>query len=185
MIVTILAFVSVFFGIVFLILGFILNHRYNNFQEICTQIVKGKVIMYPKLEYVIDTYLDNRLEYFPTIEYEVNNIKYTQKLKYKTVMTIPSFPSDKDKFIDEFDIYGTHLTVYRTIGFNLNSLKEKLPVGSEIDVYYNPTNPKMSYVLRYIKDTPFISLLFICAAIFIVFGMMVPMFFILLTAGNI
>lgn len=30
-----------------------------------------------------------------------------------------------------------------------NPLVELYPVGSEIDVYYNPDNPKLAYVLRY------------------------------------
>lgn len=30
-----------------------------------------------------------------------------------------------------------------------NPLVELYPIGSEIDVYYNPDNPKLAYVLRY------------------------------------
>ena len=42
-----------------------------------------------------------------------------------------------------------------------------IPVGTELDVFYNPQNPDKSYVMRFVKN-PAVKVLFFIGLLFIV-----------------
>ena len=113
--------------------------RKNN----CTGVVKGKVKRY--------TFWSNEGIFFPIAEYEVNNTKYTQRLRYTSIV-FKSKPLNAIQAEVVTDVSDTVLRVYRNTLISFNPMKESFPIGSEIDVYFNPKNPKKSYVLRYAKN---------------------------------
>ena len=49
----------------------------------------------------------------------------------------------------------------------LSALKEHFPVGTELDVFYNPQNPGKGYVMRYVKN-PAVKVLFIIGLAFVI-----------------
>lgn len=109
----------------------------------CTSIVKGKVKRY--------TFWSNNGVAFPIVEYTVNGANYTQQLRYSYVKST-SKPLNSVKTEIASDINDAMLKINKNSWVGSYPLEEKFPIGSEIDVYYNPNNPKQSFVLRYAKS---------------------------------
>ena len=142
-------------GIIFLILTFIFNNRDKNILKRANQITIGKVTNY--------TLLGNKGIYFPIVQYTVNDIIYNQRLKYSWIITKSSSfkninPEIENNFLD------TKLVISRNTHISRNVLQDKFPIGSELAVYYNPNNPKESYVLRFSKNP--------CIKIFLIIGIL-------------
>ena len=142
-------------GITFLVLTLIFKNRDKNILERSTQVVVGKVVKY--------TLVGNKGIYYPVVEYIVNNIHYYQRLKYSFIITKSSSfkninPEIENNFLD------TKLVINRNTHISRNMLKDKFPIGSELAVYYNPNNPKESYVLRFSKNP--------CIKIFLIIGIL-------------
>ena len=143
-------------GIFFLVLALIFKNRDKNILERSTQVVIGKVVKY--------TLVGNKGIYYPVVEYIVNNIHYYQRLKYSFIITKSSSfkninPEIENSFLD------TKLVIRRNIHFSRNVLQDKFPIGTELAVYYNPSNPKESYVLRFTKN-PCIKIFLITSILF-------------------
>ncbi|MDV4152281.1 hypothetical protein R0131_15755 [Clostridium sp. AL.422] len=156
---TSILFFLIFFieGIIFLILTLFFKNRDKNILERANQIVIGKVTKY--------TLLGNKGVYYPIVEYIVNDVTYNQRLKYSWIITKSSSfkninPEIENNFLD------TNLVISKNAHVSRNILIDKFPIGSELAVYYNPSNPKESYVLRFTKN-PCIKIFLIVSILFI------------------
>ena len=130
-------------GLIFLFLSLIFNIKDKKIVKQCTNTTKGKVIKY--------TLWNNNGVYFPIVEYIVNNVKYTQRLKYGYIIKkSSSFNKINTKI--ENDIENDNLIITNNTHISTNALEKHFPVGSELDVYYNPEKPKKSYVMRFVKN---------------------------------
>ena len=67
----------------------------------------------------------------------------------------------------ENDVQEKNLIINSNIHISTNVLKEHFPIGTELDVFYNPQNPDKSYVMRFVKN-PAIKVLFFIGLLFIV-----------------
>ncbi len=67
----------------------------------------------------------------------------------------------------ENDVKEGNLVINSNVHISTNPLKEHFPVGTELDVFYNPQNPDKSYVMRFVKN-PAIKVLFFIGLLFIV-----------------
>ena len=65
------------------------------------------------------------------------------------------------------DVKEDNLVINSNAHISTNALKEHFPVGTELDVFYNPQNPNKSYVMRFVKS-PAIKVLFYTGLLFIV-----------------
>lgn len=145
-------------GLVFLLLALIFKNRDTNILKRCTQVAKGKVAKY--------TLWSNNGVYFPIVEYIVNNITYNQRLRYSFVISKSSSFKNVNSEV-EINFSDTNLVISKNAHISTNVLKDKFPIGTELDVYYNPSNPKESYVLRFLKS-PCIKIFLIVSILFIV-----------------
>lgn len=144
-------------GLILLILSLIFKNKDKRMFEKCTLSTKGKVIKY--------TLWSNNGIHFPIVEYVINDIKYNQSLKYGWIINkSSSFNGVKTEV--ENDILGENLVINSNTYISTNVLKEHFPVGTELDVFYNPENPAKSYVARFVKN-PAIKVLFLLGLFFI------------------
>lgn len=149
-------FISV--GLIFLILSIIFRNKDKKMVEQCNQKTKGKVIKY--------TLWNNNGVHFPIVEYIVNNAKYNQKLKYGWIIN-KSSSFNKVKTKVENNVKEENLVMNSNTHIYTNVLEEHFPVGTELDVFYNPQNPHKSYVMRFVKN-PIVKVLFFTGLLFII-----------------
>lgn len=115
--------------------------REKNRENRCTSRTKGKVIKY---------YYNSGVN-LPVVEYIVDNIRYKGKFKYSLILTISS-PFKKGTKI-ESNIFDPNLKISRNSIISFDTLlREHFPIGTELDVYYDPYNPKLNYVVRFTKN---------------------------------
>ena len=145
-------------GLILLLISLMFIYKDSATIKRCNEVVKGKVIKY--------TLWGNNGVYFPIVEYAVNNISYTQRLKYGWIVSKSSSLNNVKSEVNN-NAEDTNLNISRNAHISTNPLKDKFPVGTELDVYYNPENPKESYVLRFVKS-PMIRILLITAIMFII-----------------
>lgn len=147
-------------GLIMLILSVIFKNKDKKTVEQCTVTTKGRVIKY--------TLWNNNGVHFPIIEYVVNGVKYNQRLKYGWVVK-KSSSFNKVRTEVESDVKDGNLVIKSNAHISTNALKEHFPVGTELDVFYNPRNPAKSYVMRFVKNPAakvffFIGLAFVVLA---------------------
>ncbi|WP_426348498.1 DUF3592 domain-containing protein [Alloiococcus sp. CFN-8] len=155
-----LLFFIIFFvvGLILLLISLIFKYKDSTTIKSCNKAVKGKVVKY--------TTWNNNGVSFPIVEYVVNNVSYTQRLKYGWIYSKSSSLKNVNTDINN-NVEDTNLRISRNAHIATNPLMDKFPIGSELDVYYNPENPKKSYVLRFVKS-PMIKILLLTAVIFII-----------------
>ena len=145
-------------GLILLIVSLILKNKDKKMAEQCTMMTKGWVIKY--------TLWNNNGVHFPIVEYVVNDTKYNQRLKYGWVVK-KSSSFNKIRTEVENDVKDGNLVIKSNAHISTNALKEHFPVGTELDVFYNPQNPGKSYVMRYVKN-PAVKVLFIIGLAFVI-----------------
>lgn len=99
----------------------------------------------------------------PVVEYEVNGKNYKTALRYSVVITTSStFKPIKSKV--KGDILDTKLRIRNNSAAYINmTMQEAFPLGSYMNVYYNPDKPKESFVERFAPS--YIGLVFMFASI--------------------
>ena len=150
--------IFILIGLIFLILSLIFKNKDKKMVKQCTLTTKGKVIKY--------TLWNNNGVHFPIVEYIVNDTKYNQRLKYGWIVN-KSSSFNKIKTEVENDVKEGNLVINSNAHISTDALKEHLPVGTELDVFYNPQNPDKSYVMRFVKN-PAVKVLFFIGLSFIV-----------------
>lgn len=145
-------------GLILLIVSLILKNKDKKMTGQCTMTTKGWVIKY--------TLWNNNGVHFPIVEYIVNDTKYNQRLKYGWVVK-KSSSFNKIRTEVENDVKDGNLVIKSNAHISTNVLKEHFPVGTELDVFYNPQNPGKSYVMRYVKN-PAVKVLFIIGLAFVI-----------------
>ena len=150
--------IFILIGLILLILSLIFKNKDKKMVEQCTLTTKGKVIKY--------TLWNNNGVHFPIVEYIVNDTKYNQRLKYGWIVN-KSSSFNKIKTEVENDVKEGNLVINSNAHISTDALKEHFPVGTELDVFYNPQNPDKSYVMRFVKN-PAVKVLFFIGLSFIV-----------------
>ena len=150
--------IFILIGLIYLILSLIFKNKDKKMVKQCTLTTKGKVIKY--------TLWNNNGVHFPIVEYIVNDTKYNQRLKYGWIVN-KSSSFNKIKTEVENDVKEGNLVINSNAHISTDALKEHFPVGTELDVFYNPQNPDKSYVMRFVKN-PAVKVLFFIGLSFIV-----------------
>lgn len=145
-------------GLILLIVSIILKNKDKKMTRQCTMTTKWWVIKY--------TLWNNNGVHFPIVKYIVNDTEYNQRLKYGWVVK-KSSSFNKIRTEVENDVKDGNLVIKSNANISTNALKEHFPVGTELDVFYNPQNPGKSYVMRYVKN-PAVKVLFIIGLAFVI-----------------
>lgn len=167
------------FGIGTLIVWYFFSPKKKQMKKKCTMKITGKIISYSNVLYGGIS--------LPVVSYAVNNVVYKvvgPKFKSYVVKTI-SNPFNKVESSIESNLTTREelpqtlkMTIRRNglVSFTKSPLQDLYPVGSDVDVYYNPSNPKMSYVQRYVKPLRFvdaflfIGIILVALSLFFFFG---------------
>lgn len=120
----------------------ILLFRYLYLKELnrkkrSTESIKGSVVGY---RYYTDAIA-------PIVEYVVNEKAFRRSLEYEWVTTV-SFPWKSSKATSSPDLLAKRLVLYTNSSVPYTA-KDFFPLGSTLTVWYNPDNPKESYVERF------------------------------------
>lgn len=118
-------------------------------EKRCTKEVEGIVSKYT----FANKGPENSGVHLPVISYYVNSKEYNVVgPEYRRIkVTQFSSPTNNNTMMYKED--GQNLTIRRSsnaiIGISKNPCQEMYPLNSHIKVYYDPNNPKLSYVKRY------------------------------------
>ncbi len=171
------------FWIIFMLTGAVVMfmvglvfRRNTNLEKKCTTCVVGEIIRYSMVAY-------NGI-HLPVVKYAVVGKEYTvvgPKTEYvvkSTVSTPFSENSEKTNFddLDEDEKLpnNLHMKQSRNSMFgteNHTSFWNRYPIGKMVEVYYNPSKPKMAYVERspYGKMTMIIEMIAFASSFLMVF----------------
>lgn len=134
-------------SLTFFVIGLYLYKKENKIKLNASTKTTGIVSKY-KYSYIIK-------EIVIVVTYEVDDTKY------KNILTYSQLPIqshlEKKKTTEQNNINNDHLS---------DDAKKVYSVGSEINVYYDPNNPKISYIERYIPSR--FPLLFIFISILMI-----------------
>jgi len=148
--------IKVIFGIllslgalVLFVLAFKLYYKYLIQEKRCTAKTKGRIKKYT----LASRGGEDSGVHLPIVFYNVNGKEYKvvgpEYRAYKIITK--TSPTSKNKM--EYQENGQILTIKREnnslITIRRNPIESLYPIDSEIDVFYDPSNPKLSYVLRY------------------------------------
>lgn len=148
--------------VLFLMLGIWLYLKDQRIKKKSINHVLGEVVNY--------SYSQSRA---PIVEYEVNGKRYKTALRYSVVITTSStFKPVKSKV--KGDILDTKLKIKNNSAASVNTImQEAFPLGSYMNVQYNPDKPKESFVERFAPS--YVGVIFMFASI-------IPLFSIVLIA---
>lgn len=159
-------------GLVILILGYIFYCYDKKKRKNCISMTHGQVIDYRFYHQAPE----------PIAEYEVAGIKYKKARKFRAVIQIGKGFSLKNLNPNSYDIYVDEKDVIHIktgVLFNMKrAARELYPLGSSINIFYNPDNPKQAYVERIPEGNSIIGILFMYVGLgFIVLGTIIFMIF--------
>lgn len=137
------------FALVLFILAFKLGWKYMIQEKRCTAKTTGTVVKYTFASRGSAVNL-------PVVQYEVAGKKYKvvgPEYKWYYTKTTSSLRNKATEQTYTTDIYAQnfHHSIKNNsmISFTKNPMAQLFPLFSQIDVYYDPDNPKLAYVLRY------------------------------------
>lgn len=139
-------------GLTLILLAFILFYKYLIQEKRCTSKTKGVIKKYTICSYGGT----NGGVHLPVVYYYINDKEYkVVGPKFRSYITITINTPITSNTNIEYKIDEKQRLIIKKhnnsiVSINKNPLEEIYPIGKEIDVYYDPNNPKLSYVLRYI-----------------------------------
>ncbi len=155
-------------SIVLLLLSYLIGYKYLVMEKKCTDKTKGIIKKYT----LASRGGENSGVHLPIVFYNVNGQDYkVVGPEYKSYITInKNVPFSKNEM--NYNINDQVLKINRTsnsfVTIYKNPIQELYPINSEIDVYYDPKNPKLSYVLRYCNKKWMFWLMFISGLIILI-----------------
>lgn len=158
---------------VLFVLAFKLFYKYIIQEKRCTSKVKGIIKKYT----LATRGGENSGIHLPIVYYNVDGKEYkVVGPEYKAYITISkNSPISKNKM--EHKENNQVLKINRTsntfIGIYKNPIEELYPINSKTDVYYDPNNPKLSYVLRYCNKKWTFYLTFCSALLILIIDLLI------------
>jgi hypothetical protein len=151
---------SIFFLTVFFIYSYI-SKRFARRKNLSTERVDGIVVGYAYAKQVIP----------PIVEYIVDGVAYKRQLEYRWTVVKSAPWMSRKAVADTPDLLDENLVISRnSIVSYTNVLEEAFPKGSIMTVWYNPQNPRESYVERFCnKDKLYKKLALLFLVLYIIF----------------
>jgi hypothetical protein len=128
-----------------ILLSYALFYKYLIQEKRCTEKVTGIVKRY-------SVYNQNGIS-LPIVYYTVNGKEYKvvgpdYKI-FKIISKSTPFSQNSVEYTEKNQVVTIKRTTNSFGGVYKNPIAQMYPINSEIDVYYDPENPKLAYVLRY------------------------------------
>lgn len=157
------------YTLIFAIVVWILTYRFDlkkiNLKKRCTQHVVGQVVRYSSIQYGGN--------HIPLVKYRVEGREYKvagPKFKWGRTKTVSTPFVDPHSAIESNlntredlpDVLKVTIHKNSMVSVTESPLLKLYPVGSSVDVYYNPKKPKDAYVQRPIGPSkPLMYLMFV------------------------
>ena len=140
---------------------FLISKRFARRKNLSTERVDGIVVGYAYAKQVIP----------PIVEYIVDGVAYKRQLEYRWTVVKSAPWMSRKAVADTPDLLGENLVISRnSIVSNTNVLEEAFPKGSIMTVWYNPQNPRESYVERFCnKDKLYKKLALLFLVLYIIY----------------
>ena len=136
-------------AVVLFVLTFTLYHKYLVQEKRCTQKIKGTVQRYTLFRYGGE----RSGTFLPVVFYHVDGKQYKvvgpEYRIYKEMVKTTPWSENNAQFTENdqpLTFKGSLNSVKSTY---IHPIRARFSIGSEVDVYYDPQNPKLAYVLRY------------------------------------
>lgn len=159
------------FGLIIIFVWYFLYFKKRNRITNCSEKIIGKITRYSLIKYndislpVVEYYVDNN-------KYEVVGPKFTavvkKYFKSPTNNIKSNISSNLNTREDLPKVLKLNVKENSFVNVRFSPLLDLYPIGSEVDVYYNPKKPKESYVQRFIKPSKIYYLLLILGIILII-----------------
>ncbi len=135
--------------LVLFVLAFKLFYKYLIQEKRCTSKVKGTIKKYT----LASRGGENSGVHLPIVFYNVNDKEYKvigpEYKAYKIITKSSPLNSNNLEYKEENQVLTINRTINSFVGVYKNPIESLYPIDSNVDVYYDPKNPKLSYVLRY------------------------------------
>lgn len=153
-------------AIVLLFISFMFFYKYLIQEKRCTSKVKGIIKKYT----LASRGSENSGIHLPIVYYNVDGKEYKvvgpEYKSYITKSTTNPINKNEMKYKEDNQVLKINRTSNSFVGIYKNPIEELYPINREIDVYYDPNNPKLSYVLRYC-DKKWTFYLTFCSALLV------------------
>lgn len=108
----------------------------------------------------------------PVVRYNISGTDYTVRRKYRWIITTSSnLPTKKNVYVNSGAYIDDKDCLHLRMGMvtDLNAVADGLwPIGSNMEVFYNPQNPKSAFAQRIPSKVSAIGLVFIWSGIGII-----------------
>lgn len=152
-------------GAVLMLLAFTTSYKYLIQEKRCTAKTSGTV-----RKYTLACHGGKgSCVHLPVVYYTVDGKEYkvvgpTYKMYVTTSRSSPVSKNTMD-YRENNQIFYVNKTSNSFVSIHGNPMAELYPINSQLDVYYDPKNPKLSYVLRYCNNKWIFWLMFISGII--------------------
>lgn len=147
------------------LIAFLGKHKYLLQEKKCTSRVKGIIRRYTMASYGGE----HAGVHLPVVFYTVNGREYKvvgpEYRIIKTATATAPVCRNNMQHNEENQVLTIQRTVNSFVGIYRNPIEIRYPCNSEIDVYYDPENPKLAYVLRYCNKKWEFWLMFLAGAV--------------------
>ncbi|MDD3222853.1 MAG: DUF3592 domain-containing protein [Clostridia bacterium] len=162
-------------GTVLIILSYVSGYRYLVQEKRCTAKVSGTI-----KKYTLGSRGGSSGIHLPVVYYVVDGVEYKRigpEYKGYVQITKKGFATQNSMNYEEKNqVFYIHRNMNSVIGAAKNPIQELYPLDSQIDVYYDPGNPKLSYVLRYCNNKWVFWLMFLTGAVLWIVDVMIQIF---------
>ena len=166
------------FSIVLFIIAFKAYYKYLIQEKRCKARTKGIIKKYT----LANRGGEHSGVHLPIVYYEANGKKYKvtgpEYKSYRTVTT--SSPLESNSEVEYKEDEKQRLIIKQKVNSFIriykNPMEKIYPIGSEIDVYYDESNPKLAYVLRYCNRKWAFWLIFLSGLFILIFDIAIQLF---------
>ena len=156
-------------AITLLLIAFKVFYKYLVQEKKCTAKVEGIIRKY--------TLMNHGGVFLPVVFYIVNGKEYKvvgpEYKACKIVTRCTPLSENSMEYREENQVLKIYRTANSFVGIHRNPLERLYPRYSAIDVYYDPKNPKLAYVLRFCNKKWMFWLMFCCAVFVLILDVII------------
>ncbi len=159
--------------ITLILVSFKLFYKYLIQEKKCTCKTTGVVRRYTVVSYGGQ----NTGVHLPVVFYTINGKEYKvvgpEYKMYKSITIRTPFSQKTATYTEKDQVLTITQTSNSNAFIHRNPLEQSYPIGTVIDVYYDPQNPKLAYVLKYCNKKWAFWLTFIMGILTFIFDLFI------------
>ena len=167
------------FAIALILLWYFCFYKKSKYNDKCSAKTIGIVTRYSFVKYSGIS--------LPVVKFIVDGVTYNvvgPKFKGSIITNYSSpFKNVKSEYnsninskFDLTDVLKIHVKTNSFVSYTKNPLLDLYPIGGQATVYYNPKNPKMAYVERFVSPSKILYTIFLIIGIILLFSSIYVLF---------